>query len=495
MASAPSGLPTGTITVTGLGQGGVNLVKGPIALDDNELLLAQNAVPFNQDGIAGIRKRDGWQRVVPTGTVTPGSDAGGAILGGFTVDEPIGYASPDGADAFGNGYIFDSSTLTFTAFTPDQTSGPLPNVCMNYSSGYDVTKSTVYPPVASPATGSFIMGGHESGQIIEIGASRATRSTVVNQPAAREIARITGTGSVDDTFVLPCWAGRLSLQSLVVALSDGGVWLIEPVSCTTTKLPAVPNATRVTGAVWNTDRLWVCAGLKIYTLGLGDDGNWDTSWQDAATVSDSGIAQLVGMTNISAGTFMVGSYLSTGTLPNNVRLYVFSPTSTDGVTWTATQLAFPGGGGVQSNGTAMVQVSNSPALIIPFQTAVPNDSRIYALYVGTAGAFVTLWGSQSEDMQGTSVRLISYDPIIGWWHNGADTNTDDLVADYAGGAAISIAGLSTSLDGKILFAGNIVAGPKWAYITRKVYSSIVFNNGGPSNALTAGFFTYPVILL
>src|SRR5690348_1310074 len=94
------------ISVMGLGLGGVNLVRNALMLDENEVTLAQNAVPFSEDGgVSGIRKRDGLQRVVPTGTVTPGSDAGGAILGGFTIDDPIGYASPDGATGYAPGYF------------------------------------------------------------------------------------------------------------------------------------------------------------------------------------------------------------------------------------------------------------------------------------------------------------------------------------------------------------------------------------------------------
>jgi hypothetical protein len=43
----------------GLGSGGVNVVKSPLHLDDNELTKAQNAVPDNTSGLGSIRKRDG----------------------------------------------------------------------------------------------------------------------------------------------------------------------------------------------------------------------------------------------------------------------------------------------------------------------------------------------------------------------------------------------------------------------------------------------------
>lgn len=45
------------IIVRGLGLGGVNLVKSPLEMDDNELVQAQNAEPYRERGVAGVRKR------------------------------------------------------------------------------------------------------------------------------------------------------------------------------------------------------------------------------------------------------------------------------------------------------------------------------------------------------------------------------------------------------------------------------------------------------
>lgn len=487
----------GEVKVMGLGLGGVNLVKDPLALDDNEVTLAQNAVPFKDKGVAGIRKRDGWARVVPTGTVTPGSDAGGAILGGFVIDGPLGSAPPDGAGTgYGNGYYYDPDTNTWTAFTPDQSSGPLPNVCMDYVDGYDITKSTVYPPIPYSVTGSFIMGGHESGQIIELAIRRGPRNGgPINQFVAREIARISATGSVDDTYVLPCWISFSGLDDgrLVVTTEAGGMWTVEPITGATTKLPDLPNTTRATGALFLGTRLWVCSALKIYTIGMTADGGWDDAWQEAATVSDSGITQLLGMCQLPSGVFQVGSIISAGGGTQNLRIYVFSPSTADGSTWTATQLAFPGGAGVQSNGTAMVQIQATPAAMIPFPLFTLRDPRTYALFVGNCAAFVTLWGSQSESMSGTSVRVLSYDTLMGWWHNGADTLTDDLVNDYCGGNAASFAAPALTLDLKHAFLGNVVTGGRWAFIHRPIFEDIAFGpTGSPSSGLPNSFWNYPV---
>jgi hypothetical protein len=51
------------IEVWGLGSGGVNLVKSPIHLDDNELIQAQNAEPYRDRGQSGVRKRPAWRPI------------------------------------------------------------------------------------------------------------------------------------------------------------------------------------------------------------------------------------------------------------------------------------------------------------------------------------------------------------------------------------------------------------------------------------------------
>ena len=147
------------ISVLSLGLGGVNLVKNALILNDNEVTLAQNAVPFSEDGgVSGIRKRDGLQKVVPTGSVSPSADAGGAIIGGFTIDDPIGQAPVDGPSSFAAGF-FRLAGGAWTSYVPQQGSYPPPNVCYNYFTGFDETKSAIYPPVPWSAPFGYFYGG------------------------------------------------------------------------------------------------------------------------------------------------------------------------------------------------------------------------------------------------------------------------------------------------------------------------------------------------
>ena len=57
------------ISVYGLGLGGVNLVKSPLHMEDNEVIQAQNAEPYRDRGVSGIRKRPAW-RPINTGALS-----------------------------------------------------------------------------------------------------------------------------------------------------------------------------------------------------------------------------------------------------------------------------------------------------------------------------------------------------------------------------------------------------------------------------------------
>lgn len=49
----------GKLTITHMGQAGVNVDKNPLELDDNELLRAQNAVAQSNGGQSSLQKRPG----------------------------------------------------------------------------------------------------------------------------------------------------------------------------------------------------------------------------------------------------------------------------------------------------------------------------------------------------------------------------------------------------------------------------------------------------
>ena len=51
------------VSVFGFGMGGVNLVKSPLHMDDNEVIQAQNAEPYRDRGQTGIRKRPAFRPI------------------------------------------------------------------------------------------------------------------------------------------------------------------------------------------------------------------------------------------------------------------------------------------------------------------------------------------------------------------------------------------------------------------------------------------------
>ena len=273
----------------------------------------------------------------------------------------------------------------------------------------------------------------------------------------REVARVTGTGSVDDTYLC---AGMYA-GNLVVALEGGGVWLFNPVDGTTLQLPDCADT--VTGATEALGRLWVSSGLKLRSIAIAN-GAPDADWTDAATVSDAQIDRLLGLArHLGSGKLFAGSYIATNVGSETLRCYAFTPLA-DG---TATALTFPTNAATGPfNGPASVLVDAAPAYIAgPFPMA-PGDARLYAIYLGSAPAFTNLLGAVSEDMSGVSLRILSYDGTH--WHNGTDTATDDLRTDGMESAAGKISALYTTLDGRRQVVDGIYvsSGNKFPGITR-----------------------------
>lgn len=65
----------GKLTVTHMGEAGVNVDKSAFELDDNELLRAQNAISDGRAGTAAVSKRQGLFRFTVEATA-------GDVLGG-----------------------------------------------------------------------------------------------------------------------------------------------------------------------------------------------------------------------------------------------------------------------------------------------------------------------------------------------------------------------------------------------------------------------------
>lgn len=68
----------GPVSVFGLGVGGVQLTKSPLHMDDSEVIQAQNAEPYRDKGVSGVRKRPAYRPV--------NSSALAAIQGVMTVE-------------------------------------------------------------------------------------------------------------------------------------------------------------------------------------------------------------------------------------------------------------------------------------------------------------------------------------------------------------------------------------------------------------------------
>lgn len=69
----------GSLSVTHMGEAGVNIDKGPLALDDNELVLGQNAFSDVEIGREALRKRPGLI-AFNVAAITAGSVLGGSDL-------------------------------------------------------------------------------------------------------------------------------------------------------------------------------------------------------------------------------------------------------------------------------------------------------------------------------------------------------------------------------------------------------------------------------
>jgi hypothetical protein len=110
-------VPKPRITVYGLGAKGINLVKSPLHLDNDELVLGQNAEFFTEQGVAGIRMRSGFIAADAT------------TLGDAQVNGGIGIPLPPPGDnglspifvvkAQGSGYVASGSFTWDSSSTPD----------------------------------------------------------------------------------------------------------------------------------------------------------------------------------------------------------------------------------------------------------------------------------------------------------------------------------------------------------------------------------------
>lgn len=466
----------GDIRVFELGLGGVNLVKSPLELSDNELVSAQNAEPFREQGVAGIRKRPGLQRVVPTGTVTPTAAAAGLsglavinanLAGPFAsanIPTYLGYSTTTGLYTVDGGTTWANFTSP-TGSTPPSETKPLLGLQPNAK--YFLTASGAYEFLSLyPAVRVWnwvVFGGHESGQLLGFDGTKVV-----------ELTRLSATGSLDDTLPLPgLWANDIkpfTIQGfggtdsgitaqlwVVVAIVGGGVQLYDVITGTVKKLPTLGST--ATGSAFFNGRLYVAAGLSIYSI---DPVN-ETAWTTAVTVVDANISQLTSLAPFGATLYAGTKCGGLGFL----RIYKF--VSTSGGFLTLVRSA--------GNDSLMISQSASPTYLFgPFASV---NGGIYCIYKGVNGA--TLAGSEGAGTttgtrnilrmaNGSTTWVIDYD-ITNTAFGGASNITMGPL--YRGSQGIYFYGRYNSTDLRVLRSSVYNTSPYvWDILTTQIATGV-----------------------
>ena len=488
------------IRVYGLGSKGVNLVKSPMEMDDDELTQAQNAEPYNDRGRFGLRKRLGLQRVVPTGDVVP-SSAGGGILGTIVIDDPAGWAPPVAGEqtVIVDGYISTDGGTTWTAYTPDDGAiGATPNTLYDLASGYDANTSPQFPPIW--LDGLYYMGGTESGQLIVAFVGNAALGQKPNQLYSKEVTRFSGTNVANDTVILPGLYREYALETfdlgtaswLVVQVMGGNgvntrLHLHNPKLGVTYSLPEFGDTEVVTGSYSVGGWLFVTKGLSLYGIDLNTRDGSET-WQTLATVSDTGIAALTGLAALSSDPYtLLAGTRTTGANPVRVYGFVLTPV-TPGTTPTAT-----------ASTAASVNQSSGPSYIYGPFPALSSDQRLSMVYFGNAPIFTNLQGSagNAESMVGTSWRILTYsaDQLF---HNGADTSSDNLINTVWEGSSSRRPGPISNSGGRLqmMYTRYTLSG-SFLGESRRVAPVVSWGTGtiNGGTALVDAFWTFPPVML
>lgn len=418
------------IIVSGLGTGGVQLTTSPLAMDDSELIQAQNAEPYRERGIAGIRKRQGLQRVVPTGSVVP-SAAAGTIVGVVPINGNFGTSFSPGMMPIYIGITVNSGIfsvdggVTFNPFTaptgnnPPTPEAPLfglpPNAKYALDGSYEFTP--LYPAVR--AWQWQIFGGHESGQVLGFDGTKIV-----------ELVRLAATGSVDDCLPLPgVWLTDTTAADssdnitgriwVVIALVGGGVQLYDVLSGRVIVLPSLPatatgSCMAGTGSAGSA-RLCVASGLSVYSI----NPLTETAWTTAFTASDTGISQLTGLSAIGPNVY-VGT--KSTSLPITLRIYKLVTAFPIG---TLTRVL--GGSGGTHDACEITQTTAPGYVFGPFPVA---SGGIYATYVGTTSALVQ--GYEGDGIFTGPVAILRRTGSAVW------TANIDLKAAMGGSTSITV---------------------------------------------------------
>lgn len=500
-AASGAGIPPAQkLAVMAWGAGGVNLVKDPLALDDSELILAQNAEPFTEQGRSGLRKRSGLGRVVPTGTVSPGA-LGGPLLGQFVVDDPAGQASIIPAEniIFSNGQVSTDGGLTWNTYTPD--SGTLtatPNSLYDLAVGYDGFLTPCFPPIWFD--GVYVMGGANTGQVIGAQvASLLTPGLTPGQLYVQQIGSFAGTGSANDTVVLgtfnlstPLPFPKVGQGLIIEVMGSGGtnttLTLYSPgftlpdgnIQATGAyQLPRLSSTTPVTGATLIGNWLFVTQGTALLAIDISKQDGTE-SWQSLTTVSGYKLSQL-GQSAFGSNLLFSGA-VSTGGTPAAI-VFGFSITMPNpGDTSTPPSVS-------ATNTVCSINMSTTSQIIGP-ATPLASDPYLYFYFVGSAPAFTTMAGTMGsgDSVAGANHNLIYFDGSK--FHNGSATASYQLSGIvWAGSNNVNVGPLVNLANRMQVQYYRVTAGnPQFAEL-RRPSGNVSWNAGsawGPISASAGG---------
>lgn len=471
MASSNGGVDTGLVSVTSFGTGGVNLVKNPLEMADNELLLAQNVEPYREQGVAGIRKRPGLQKITSNGAVS-------GVIGMLSIQAPTGNNPDSGSSTFIIPYAYNSGLVSTSGGAVGTTYSAqalafgdgtlLPNAKYTLNAAWEFLGA--FPACWCPLTSCYVIGGHAPGQIL----------VSTSQNNFKGVTIFGASVTNDDTMVLPYpyydYNGKEWAVIVTVAGTAGQVTLYSPLTGDVIPLPTLSGNPIPMGCVgYGVDSnhwyLWVAAGSAISTIRPGIDAAWTNN-----TVAGAG-ETLLGLVGPIQGACMLTGTKQSGTSGPRVLRCQTSTTGTcsftNAVSWTS------GGGPLYAFG--------------PFLVA----GRPYVVAWGGNGA--TLGGADAlaadvVDSRHIIVALATISGTFGW--RAAYPFGEDIQADVNGfnGSTNRIAGPILGFLGRGwgVWYGQSVSGATSMSVAVNQGGSAWFYPTGPQTLTSS--VTYPLMV-
>jgi hypothetical protein len=278
------------VSVWGLGLGGVNLVKSPLTLDDSELVQAQNAEPYRDRGVAGIRKRPAWRPI--------NSVATSAIQGSVSVE----LASAGAGNTL-------ASPGTTTDIPASGTKG-LVLVARNTHPASAAWKYTVDAGATWATTTALsknIANSDHSAIVYKGRAFYAGEDDSIGQilcfdgSKEFEFCRLPFGAAVATTGGTNTNAVGMAMGQFIISNNNGTtgqVWMVDPVTGGATLLGGTFTASSeiVTDVCAYAGRVWICtssvsgsAVSHIYSIRPGID----TAWTTERTTTDMGSSKFL----------------------------------------------------------------------------------------------------------------------------------------------------------------------------------------------------------